>query len=249
MTGVLPVVLQDATKVVQALLPSGKEYVCVIRTHRDEREERVRETLKLFEDEIWQRPPLRSSVSRRLRKRRIYRIEYFEGNRRDFLFKVACSAGTYIRKLCYDVGEILGCGAHMRELRRTRSGSFTEKGSYTMYDLVDAVDLWREEGDDSALGRLIKPMELALEHLPKIYIRDSAIEALCHGAALAGPGILRFDSGVERGSMVAVLSQKGEAVTISRALMSGKEILKAEHGLAAKSLRVLMPRGTYPKGW
>ncbi|MCD6263735.1 RNA-guided pseudouridylation complex pseudouridine synthase subunit Cbf5 [Candidatus Bathyarchaeota archaeon] len=248
-TGVLPIVLEEATKVVQALLPSGKEYVCILRTHREESEDRVREVLKLFEGEIWQRPPLRSSVSRRLRKRRIYRIEYLEGNGRDFLFKVACSAGTYIRKLCYDVGEVLGCGAHMRELRRTRSGPFTERGSHTMYELVDAVDLWREEGEEEPLRRLIQPMEAALEFLPKIYIRDSAVDALCHGAALAVPGILRFESGIERGTMVAVMTQKGEAVTISRALMSGKEILKAEHGLAAKTLRVLMPRGTYPRTW
>ena len=249
MTGVLPVALEDATKVVQALLPAGKEYICIMRTHREKGEERVKETLKLFEGEIWQRPPLRSSVSRRLRTRRIYRIEYLEGNGRDFLFKVACSAGTYIRKLCYDVGEILGYGANMRELRRTRSGPFTEKGLHTMYELVDAVDLWREEEDDSALRRLIQPMEAALQHLPKIYIRDSAVDALCHGAVLAVPGVLRLESGIERGTMVAAMTQKEEAVTISRALMSGKEMLKAEHGLAAKTRRVLMPRGTYPRSW
>jgi len=248
-TGVLPIVLEDATRIVQALLLSGKEYVCVMKTHREETEERVKETLKLFEGEIWQRPPLRASVSRRLRTRTIYLIDYLEGNGRDFLFKVSCSAGTYIRKLCYDAGEVLGCGAHMRELRRTRSGPFTEKGLLTMYDLVDAIDLWKESEDASALKQLIQPMEVALEYLPKIYIRDSAVDALCHGAVLAVPGIVRLELGVERGSMVAVMTQKGEAVTISRALMSSKEMLDTEHGLAAKTLRVLMPRGTYPKNW
>jgi len=248
-TGVLPIVLEDATRVVQALLLSGKEYVCVMKTHREESEEKVKETLKLFEGEIWQRPPLRSSVSRRLRTRTIYRIEYLEGNGRDFLFKTACSAGTYIRKLCYDVGEVLGVGAHMRELRRTRSGPFTEEKLYTMYDIVDAVDLWKQNEDSSALRKLIQPMEAALENLPKVYVRDSAVDALCHGAVLAVPGILRFESGIERGTMVATMTQKGEAVTLSRTLMSGKDMLEAEHGLAAKTLRVLMLRGTYPKNW
>lgn len=249
MTGVLPIALEEATKVVQALLLTGKEYVCIMRTHREQPEESIREALNLFEGVIWQRPPLRSSVARNLRKRTIYRSEYIEGNGKDFLFKTACEAGTYIRKLCYDIGEVLGCGAHMRELRRIRSGPFTEERLFTMLELVNAIDLWKVNQDESDLKRAIQPMETALGYVPKIYIRDSAVDALCHGAVLTVPGILRLDSDIERGTTVAVMTQKGEAVTISRTLLSCKEILAAEHGLAAKSMRVLMPRGTYPKNW
>jgi len=248
-TGVLPIALQETTKVVQALLQAGKEYVCVMRTHGEEDEERVVETLKLFEGRIYQRPPIRASVKRRLRIRTIYGINYLEGDGRNWLFNVACESGTYIRKLCYDVGEILGGGAHMHELRRTRSGPFTESSLITMYDLADTVDILSEEGDEGPLRRIIQPMEKALDLLPKIWIRDSAVEAICTGAALAVPGILSLESGIERGSMVAVMTQKGEGVALMKAEMSGDEILKSEHGIAATPIRVLMPRGTYPKMW
>ena len=249
MTGVLPTCLEDATKVVQALLLSGKEYVCVMRTHREEDEEKIKQALEFFTGEIWQRPPLRSSVGRQLRTRQIYYNEYLEGNGRDFLFKTGCGAGTYIRKLCYDIGEYLGSGAHMRELRRTRSGPFTEDGLNTMLNVLDAVDTWKTSEDESGLRRIILPMETALDLVQKVVIRDSAIDAICHGAILTVPGILSIDTGIERNMTIALMSQKGEAVAISNTLMSAKEMLTAEHGLSAKTLRVLMPRGTYPKKW
>jgi len=248
-TGVLPIGLQESTKIVQALLEAGKEYVCVMRTHAQEEEGRVVKTLKLFEGEIYQRPPIRASVKRRLRTRTIYGIDFHEGDGRNWLFTVACESGTYIRKLCYDVGEVLGCGAHMHELRRTRSGPFTEGDLVTMYDLVDALDLSKREGDDGPLRRVVRPVEDGLALLPVVWIRDSAVDAVCTGAALAMPGILRLNSGIEKGSMVAVMTQKGEAVALMKAETSAEEILKSEHGIAATPLRVLMPRGTYPKMW
>ena len=248
-TGVLPIALEDSTKVAQALLRSGKEYVCVMRTHGVEEEERVMGTLKIFEGTIYQRPPIRASVKRRLRTRTIYSIDYLEGDGRNWLFKVACESGTYIRKLCYDVGEILGIGAHMHELRRTRSGPYTENTLITMYDLTDAIDIFREEGDEEPLRRIIQPMESALGLLPKIWIRDSAVEAVCSGAALAAPGILRLESGIWKGSVAAVMTQKSEGVALMKAEMSSDEILKSDHGIATTPIRVLMPRGTYPKMW
>jgi H/ACA ribonucleoprotein complex subunit 4 len=248
-TGVLPIGLQESTKVVQALLESGKEYVCVMRTHADVEESKVVEALGLLVGEIYQRPPVRSSVRRRLRTRVIYRIDYHEGDGRNWLFRVACQSGTYIRKLCYDVGEILGCGAHMQELRRSRSGPFTEEDLVSMYDLSEALDLLKEEGDEAMLRRVVRPMEDALGLLPKIWIRDSAVDALCNGAALAMPGVLRLSSGIGKGSMVAVLTQRGEVVALMGAEASTEEITGAEKGIAARPLRVIMRRGTYPRMW
>jgi H/ACA ribonucleoprotein complex subunit 4 len=248
-TGVLPIGLQESTKVVQALLVSGKEYVCVMRTHADVEESMVVEALGLLVGEIYQRPPVRSSVRRRLRTRVIYRIDYHEGDGRNWLFRVACQSGTYIRKLCYDVGEILGCGAHMQELRRSRSGPFTEEDLVSMYDLSEALDLLKEEGDEAMLRRVIRPLEDALGLLPKIWVRDSAVEALCNGAALAMPGVLRLSTGIGKGSMVAVLTQRGEAVALMGAEASTEEITGAEKGIAARPLRVIMRRGTYPRMW
>ena len=247
-TGVLPVTLQDSTKIVQALLDSGKEYVCVMRTHDDVSEETVRKTLDMFNGEIYQRPPLRSSVSRRLRTRYIYNIDFHEGDGRNWLFKVACQSGTYIRKLCFDVGEVIGCGAHMQELRRTRSGPFTENEIYSLYDLSEAVDL-REEGDDTKLREIIRPFEDAAQLLPKIWIRDTAVEAVCNGAQLAIPGILRYESGIEVNDLIVVMTQKEEAVALMRADMSSGKIQAEDHGIAATIERVMMPSGIYPKLW
>jgi H/ACA ribonucleoprotein complex subunit 4 len=247
-TGVLPVTLEESTKCVQALLDSGKEYITIMRTHEDVEEKRLLETLKQFEGEIFQRPPLRSAVSRRLRTRIIYRIEYLEGHGRNWLFKVACQSGTYIRKLCSDVGEVLGCGAHMHELRRTRSGPFTEMQAVTLYEIADAMDQYKE-GDEAMLMKILHPVEEALALLPHIWIRDSAVEALCTGAQLAVPGILRLESGIEPKGLIAVMTQRNEAVALMRAEMGSDTILKEEHGIAAILERVIMQRGTYPKSW
>ena len=250
MTGVLPIALEEATKAVQALLLSGKEYVCVMRLHAETPEDRIKSVLEEFRGTIYQRPPVRASVSRRLRQRRIYDLNLLETDGKNVLFKVGCQAGTYIRKLCHDVGEVLGCGAHMRELRRTRAGPFAEgEGLMNLHEISYLYGLWRETQDESFPRKFINPMEKALELLPKIFIRDSAVDALCHGASLAAPGVLSLDTEIETNDAVAVFTQKGEAVALAKALASTEQILKMDHGFVAKSQRVLMPRGVYPKAW
>jgi H/ACA ribonucleoprotein complex subunit 4 len=249
-TGVLPITLEDSTKVVQALLYSGKEYVCVMKLHGDAKEDKVTQVLREFEDTIYQRPPLRASVKRQLRTRKIYYIEFLEMDGRNVLFKVGCEGGTYIRKLCYDVGEVLGCGAHMQELRRTRAGPFVENENIvTLHDVAYWFMEWKHQKDEKILRKFIQPMEDALALVPKIYIRDSAVDAICHGANLTAPGVLSLETGIKNGSMVTIFSLKGEAVALAKAVASSEEILNMEHGVVAKTERVLMPRGTYPKCW
>jgi len=250
-TGILPITLEDATKVVQALLYSGKEYVCVMKLHGDAEEAQIKGILREFEDLIYQRPPLRASVKRQLRTRRIYYIDFLEKDGRNVLFKVGCEGGTYIRKLCYDIGEILGTGAHMQELRRTRAGPFVENGNdrVTLHEAAYWFAEWAEKKDEKFLRKFIQPMETALSLVPKIVVRDSAVDALCHGASLTAPGILAAETGITRGAMVALLTLKGEAVALAKSLLSTEEILDMEHGSVAVPRRVLMPRGTYPKAW
>jgi H/ACA ribonucleoprotein complex subunit 4 len=249
-TGVLPVTLEESRKIVQALLHSGKEYVCVMKLHGDTTENRVSEVLREFEDTIYQRPPLRASVKRQLRTRKIYYIEFLEMDGRNVLFKVGCEGGTYIRKLCYDAGEVLGCGAHMQELRRTRAGPFIENGDIvTLHDVAYWFIEWQQQKDEKTLRKFIQPMERALALVPKICIRDSAVDAICHGANLTAPGILSLETGISRESMVAVLTLKGEAVALAKAVASTEQILDMDHGVVAKTERVLMQRGTYPKCW
>jgi H/ACA ribonucleoprotein complex subunit 4 len=249
-TGVLPTALEEATKIVQALLLTGKEYVCVMRLHSQVSENQIKAVLEEFQETIYQRPPIRASVKRRLRTRKIYYLNLLETDGRNVLFKVGCEAGTYIRKLCYDLGEALGCGAHMQELRRTRVGPFTEdEGLVTLHDVAYMFAQWQETNDENLLRKFIYPMEKSLELLPKIHIRDSAVDAICHGAHLAAPGVLSLDKEIKPNDTVAIFTQKGEAVALAKALTSTEKILEMNHGLIAKTQRVLMPRGIYPKMW
>jgi H/ACA ribonucleoprotein complex subunit 4 len=250
-TGVLPVTLEESTKMVQALLYSGKEYVCVLKLHGDIDEPAIKHVLTLFEDEIYQRPPLRSSVKRQLRTRRIYYIDYLERDGRNVLFKVGCEGGTYIRKLCFDVGEILGVGGHMQELRRTRAGPFIETSSkcVTLHDVAYWFGEYERTKDQSYLSKFIEPMEVALMQLPKIVVRDSAVDAICHGANLTAPGVLQVHTGIAKGSIVAIFTLKGEAIALGRAQVSTQEMLDLRHGTVATLARVLMPRNIYPKVW
>ena len=247
-TGVLPLALEDATKTIQSFLLTGKEYVCLLALHGDVDPDRLRAVLDEFGGDIFQRPPVRAAVKRDLRRRRIYYIRDVEHDGRQVLFRVGCQAGTYIRKLVYDIGEVLQVGAHMRELRRTRAGSFTEKDAVSLYDVMQ---LSRSSGEmrESIARRIVKPMESAFEYVPRIHIRDSTVSSICHGADLAVPGIASLSEGLTHRMPVALFTLKGELVALARALMSSDQMLREEHGLAAKTVRVVMPVDTYPRMW
>lgn len=247
-TGVLPLALDDATKTIQAFLLTGKEYVCLMALHGDVDAKKVQTVLEEFVGDILQRPPVRAAVKRDLRKRRIYYIRDLEIEGREVIFRVGCQAGTYIRKLVYDVGEVLQVGAHMRELRRTRAGSFAEDKSFTLYDIMA---LTQANGDEreSLSRRMIRPMEDAFEYVPRVYIRDSAVSSICHGAELAIPGIAKLSEGITPRMPIALFTLKDELVALSRALMSSEQMIKEDHGLAARTVRVIMPPEIYPRMW
>jgi len=220
-----------------------------MQVHADTPENTIRDLLTGWVGEIYQKPPVRASVKRDIRKRFIYRLDILEVDGRKVLFQCSCQAGTYMRKLCSDIGEVLGCGAHMRELRRTRAGPFTEDTMLVTLHQLSSAQSDFEVGDDRALMKIIQPMEVALTSLPKVVIRDSAVDSVCHGADLALPGLLQLDSAIERNKLVAIFTLKGEAVGLGRSLLTSREMLDQEKGEAVKIERVIMERGTYPAMW
>ncbi|NHJ39678.1 MAG: RNA-guided pseudouridylation complex pseudouridine synthase subunit Cbf5 [Asgard group archaeon] len=249
-SGILPVALEDATKITEALLPAGKEYVCIMHLHDQINELAIHKVSKEFTGEIYQKPPVKSSVKRILRKRSIYYFDLLEIEGQDVLFKVGCEKGTYIRKLCHDIGLVLGIGAHMKELRRTKSGPFKEDETLSsLIRIYDAYETYKESKDEEELRQVVLPMERGLTHLPKIVIRDNAIGAICHGASLAVPGILKLHDTIEKNTLVLLESLKGEAIALAKATMNYRDILSINHGLAARPTRVLMDRDVYPKIW
>src|SRR3989338_3975209 len=174
-TGVLPVALARATRVIQVLLSAGKEYVALMYLHHPVDEAKIREVFDEFTGKIMQKPPVKSAVRRIIRQREIYYIDMIEIDGQNILFRIGCQAGTYIRKYIHDLGLKLGCGAHMVELRRTRVASFNESTLTTLHDLTDAFHYYKNENNDKFIRKIIQPMENAVRHLPKVWILDTTI--------------------------------------------------------------------------
>ena len=240
--------LGKATRVLSALLYAGKEYVGVMLLHAPENLKKIEKVFKIFTGKIYQTPPIKSSVVRRLRVREIYYSKVLEINDKHILFKVGCEAGTYIRKLCFDIGEALCSGAHMLELRRTRVGHFREDESLiTLQNLKDAYTIYRNEGDDSYLRKIIFPMEKIVSHLPKIYVRDSAVDALCHGADLASAGVCYVDARIKSDMQIVYMTLKKELIGFGLAKMEAMKIYKAKSGIIARTNKIFMERGVYPR--
>lgn len=246
-TGLLPVALGKATKIAQALLTSGKEYVCVMHMHKDVPEADIRKVCAEFVGRIRQLPPLKSAVKREWRYRNVYYLEILEIDGKDVLFRAGTQAGTYIRKLCSDIGERLG-GAHMQELRRTKAGPFNEQTNMvSLQDLADAYWFWKNEGNEKFIRYCIQPMENAVKHLPKVWILDSTVDPLCHGVNLNVPGIAKVESDIQVDEIVAVMTLKDELVALGIAKMLSKSMTKEEKGFAVKINSVMMDPNTYPR--
>lgn len=250
-TGLLPVGINHATKALGTLLLGPKEYFAVMRLHSPVPEPELLGVMQEFTTEIYQRPPQRSSVKRVTRRRTIYEMELVERMGNLAIIRVLCEAGTYIRKLVYDMGEVLGVGATMIELRRTRVCNIRESDGLTrLQDLAIALKEREDRGgDDNSLRTLVWPIERALSHMKAIVVKDSAVDAVCHGAQVAVPGIARVSPNLMSTDQVAIYTQKGELVALGKAILDYSQIAEAMHGIAIKTERVIMPAGTYPQAW
>ncbi len=249
-SGILPMGLGDGTKALEVLLYGPKEYHAIGRLHSLPSPEKLKKVLEEFTGELYQKPPQRSAVVRQTRTRKIYELELLEQKERLMVLRVLCEAGTYIRKLIYDIGEILGPGATMIELRRTRVHQFNENSKLvTLHELANAYSFWTEKKDDSKLKELIIPIENAFSEIKSVIIRDSAVDALCHGAQLAIPGILEVSPDLKKEDLVAIYTQKGEIVALAKTLLSLEDIKEKTKGYAFETKRIIMSPNTYPKKW
>lgn len=244
-TGVLPVALGRGAKVVQLLLTAGKEYVGVMHLHKDVAEGKLKNVVAEFVGKIKQLPPVRSAVKREVRERNVYYFNILEIEGKDVLFQVGCQAGTYIRKLVSDIGKKIG-GAHMSELRRIKAGPLDESTLATLHDVMDAYYYYRQEKNEKSIRKIIQPIENGVKHLPKIFVADSAVDTLCHGANLHVPGIAKLESGIKKEDVVVIMTLKGELICYGKAKMTSQKMLGAK-GLAVLTEKVFMLPGTYPR--
>jgi predicted rRNA pseudouridine synthase len=246
-SGVLLVMLGNAVRLAPLLLQHDKEYICLMRLHGYVDKKRIEQVAAEFTGRLYQRPPRKSAVKRVLRIRTISKLEILDQEDRLVLFRIQCDAGTYIRSLCHHMGLALGTGAHMVELRRTRSGSFGELGIHTLYDIQDACSMARE-GNSLPLCSMILSVDAAVPDLPIVIVRDTAIDAICHGAVLAGVGVISCDE-FKKDQIITVLSQKREFICLGRALVPSSSFKPGEPGLVIAPETVFMQPGTYPRGW
>ncbi|KZV88274.1 putative rRNA pseudouridine synthase [Exidia glandulosa HHB12029] len=252
-TGCLIVCIDRATRLVKSQQGAGKEYVAVLRLHAALPDPMaLPRALETLTGALFQRPPLISAVKRQLRVRTIYesKLLEFDNDRNLAVFHVSCEAGTYIRTLCVHLGLILGVGGHMQELRRVRSGALSENDDMvTMHDVLDAQWMYDNTRDETYLRRVIRPLESLLIGYKRIVVKDSAVNAVCYGAKLMLPGLLRYESDIALHEEIVLMTTKGEAIALAIAQMTTVELATCSHGVVAKVKRCIMERDTYPRRW
>merc|ERR1719247_2699717 len=250
--GCLIVCVDRATRLVKSQQGAGKEYVAVLRLHGPCAETKVKRAVETLQGALFQRPPLISAVKRQLRIRTVYAstlLEYY-AERHLAVFHVKCEAGTYIRTLCVHLGLLCGTGGHMQELRRVRSGAMDENRHLcTMHDVLDAQHHFDATKDESYLRRVVLPLEILLTGFKRLVVKDSAVNAICYGAKLMLPGLLRFSDDIDVNEEVVLMTTKGEAIAIGIAMMTTSVMADCDHGAVARVKRVIMERDTYPRKW
>ncbi|MFP6623824.1 MAG: tRNA pseudouridine(55) synthase TruB [Myxococcota bacterium] len=214
-TGVLPLAVRDATKLVPFLPSMQKAYVGTVRFGSETdtldaqgkvlrnfegelpSEEEVRGALEGFVGEIEQIPPMFSAVKKdgvplhRLARRgeeverdpkrvTIERLELMQFESPDAEISVLCGPGTYVRTLAADVGERLGCGAHLKSLRRLQSGPFQITQALTLEQLD-------EEARAGKLHERLIGLEEALQ-IDEVVLRGESVRRLCNGGDVS-PGV------------------------------------------------------------
>jgi tRNA pseudouridine55 synthase len=192
----------------------------------DVTEQRLRETIAGFVGEIEQVPPAHSAikvggerayhrarrgeeVALKARPATIYRIDLLRFRPPDAEIEVECGRGTYIRSLAHDIGERLGCGAHLASLRRTRIGPFSVDAAADEQALATAFD-------DGAWRELMQPMDCGLMALPAITLDIEDEKDLRHGQAVELETVtpaadVEARGYAEDGSLVGIISYDAAA--------------------------------------
>ncbi|MFO8115446.1 MAG: RNA-guided pseudouridylation complex pseudouridine synthase subunit Cbf5 [Halorubrum sp.] len=243
-TGCLPTLTGDATRAAQVFLEGSKEYVAVLELHGSPPSD-FREVVAEFEAEIYQKPPRKSAVTRRLRTRTIHELDVLEVADRRALLRIRCESGTYVRKLCHDIGLATGVGAHMGHLRRTATDPFDDGDLHALQDLVDGL-AWARAGDEALLREVVRPAEDALVHLPSVTVAPSAARNVATGAPVYAPGVIgvaeatdataRSSEAADDLPLVACHTPDGVAVCLGR-LVGDPD---AESGVVVSLERVLL---------
>jgi H/ACA ribonucleoprotein complex subunit 4 len=237
-SGVLPVALGRATKLLQYIAGKDKTYVGIMKFRQLQTRKQIESLFTQFTGTLVQTPPKISAVRKVARKRTVYTLKLLEAKDNIALFETRVDAGTYIRTLCEDMGRKCG-DARMEELRRTAVGKITEKEAFTMYDLIDAMWLWKNRNDDSLLRKMLRTPE-SLIGLPRAFIKESALDSIFSGAQVMAPAVESMEP-VERGDRVSMYCG-GLFIGVGVTQISDKDLAAGKKkGLTIKLERVHKP--------
>jgi H/ACA ribonucleoprotein complex subunit 4 len=224
-TGVLVIALENATKAMPVLMGLNKEYEGLMYIHKDIDKETIEETIsKYFIGEITQTPPVKSNVARKPRKKIVYSFKILSKKGKNVRFQTKVQAGTYIRKLCSDIGEKLGIKAHMKELRRTKVGHFSINDSHSIEEIKEAFESHKSR-KDSYLKNLLISIEKAIPHVKKVYIIDSSVKFIQNGAPVLGSYIEKMQPDIRIKEHVGIFSSDNRLIAIGIS-KSDAEIMK-----------------------
>ncbi len=220
-TGVLPVALNRGCKLTGFFLGEDKEYVGIMRIHKDKPLKEIQEVINnKFIGKIKQTPPVKSRVKRQEREREIKKFKLIEKKEKDILFEVECEGGTYIRKLIDDLGKEMKIGAHMLELRRIRAGIFSEENSINLYEFEKAVEEF-EKGNDKLLRKIIIPAEIVSKIYPVVEIKQEFVKPVLHGRPIYYNSLTKKPN-IKKSQIISVFS-KNKFIGMFK-VIEGKEI-------------------------
>jgi len=247
-SGLLWVGVGPALKLLPLVLEFPKRYVASIVLHGDVPARELDRVVEEFTGPIYQLPPVRSAVKRERRVRTVHRLQVLERDGTRILLDLVADSGTYVRTLAVDLGEALGVGAHMEELRRVANGPFDERQAVPLTTLADAAAA-RLAGDPMPLLALLRPIEEVWGEFPRVVVREGAASALAHGAGLASGGILSIPRSFARGARVALVTRSGELVATGVAHHDSREISSIPHGWVVGETRVFVDPARFPPLW
>lgn len=239
-TGVLPIGLGKAVKILSVLSLAGKVYEGKMHIHEDVTRERLQEAVNAFIGKIKQTPPSKSAVAKREREREVYWFEIKSVKGRDVEFETGVEHGTYIRTLCIQIGDYMKAGAHMEYLRRIQAGPLKIDDSVTFEEIKRNYNKYLKTKQDKYIANFVMPPERCVEHLPAIWLDEGAKPRIAHGSPVFVPGVLAFTSDLQKGATTAVFDLQNNLLAIGIAELSADDLQKADKGMAVKTDVVLL---------
>lgn len=230
-TGVLPVAINRACKMTTFFMKKDKTYVGKMRLHKEIDEKGLKKEMKKFIGKIMQKPPVKSRVKRELRPRTVYKFEIIKKHEKIFEFIAEVEAGTYIRKLISDLGEIIG-GAHMTELRRIKAGIFEEKEMHSIEEIKGAIEDYKK-GNEGKLREILIPAEIISEIMPVVQIKEDNIKQIFTGKPImkkdVTPSSLTLVNEASKNADLFAVFLDNKFVEVAKRVKDGDIVLKPEY--------------------